>query len=229
MSHLTVLSQMNPNVWQVSSQEMGPGYHSVASQAYAGTKHGWVRTTTDNKSAGPDFRARRCLPSSSTTRDLWQLMFLPANSTLTRLHYTETVLPTATRRSTSCAQLSLTRKSSSSMKMPVPTNKGHISQYPSLAQPTVQSQPYTMRLLILSSLERQTSWEEVFLCPRHQQRGQFTVENNPQRIPEGTFKLVQALAKIHQCWRRALWETAAILNRFIQNYPKYFSLNNSFK
>ena len=43
--------------------------------ANVGRKQGWAQTTRDTKSLSPDFGAgRECLPSSSSTRALWQLM-----------------------------------------------------------------------------------------------------------------------------------------------------------
>lgn len=50
-------------------------------------------------------------------------------------------------------------------------------------------------LLTLSCLEKQTSRDEDFSCPRPRQSIDFRAENNPQRIrpPEGIFQLAQAL------------------------------------
>ena len=59
----------------ITGDETRVPFYSIASKCRK-TKHGWNQMTRDTKSTSPDFRAGRgCLPSSSTTRGLWQLMF----------------------------------------------------------------------------------------------------------------------------------------------------------
>ena len=79
MLHVTcsaILSWTDLKEWRHSSREMRPAYHSTVLPANAGTKHGWAQLTRDTKYASPDFRAGiGGIPSSSTTRALWQLLF----------------------------------------------------------------------------------------------------------------------------------------------------------
>ena len=124
----------DPKVWRLSSQEMRPGYHSTESPANAGT-NGWVQTARDTKSVRPDFRAGRgCLPSSSTTRGLWQLLFCLLTSPSQGHIEQKQFCPKSSKRAAASLQSAVPRWSSFSITVPVPTNNHPHPERPSPRQ-----------------------------------------------------------------------------------------------
>ena len=135
---------------------------------------------------------------------------LPANRTITGSYYVEKVLSKVVQEiSSQCSMTTihnilLLHDSASSHKTRAVTQYLEGQNDPSLASPNVQSWLCTMQHLALSSLEKLTSWEEGFWCPRPCHSGEFRAENNPQR------RIAEACAFLHQCQRRILWGNAII-------------------
>lgn len=110
---------------------------------------------------------------------------MPANSAITGSYHARTVLSKVVQEIGSQRPVTTIRTSFFFTTMQV-TKK---------TRTMTQSGHYTLPLLTLSCLEKQTSRDEDFSCPRLD----FRAKNNTQRIrpPEGIFQLAQALGTMY--------------------------------
>lgn len=153
----------------ISSQVMRARYHSMASPANTGTKHDWVKTRH------PTLQAQILEQEEVACHLLFCLITAPPEGHLIQKCF----CPKFSRKSAASTQPPPCKMSSSPHKTRAVAQHLERQKNQSLAPRTIKCQPCIMRLLALSSLERWTGWEEVFLCPRPCQSGEFRDENNP--------------------------------------------------